>query len=51
MPKGRTLKREAKKPKKNKNDCKVIEPLGIFATAKVDVVRKRRKEREDILEE
>ena len=44
MPKGRVPKREAKKPKK-KEDRKVIEPLGVFASADVEVVRKRRKEK------
>ena len=46
MPKGRVPKREAKKPKK-KEDRKVIEPLGVFASADVEVVRKRRKEKEE----
>lgn len=46
MPQGRVPKREAKKPKK-KDDRKVIEPLGVFASAEVEVVRKRRKEKEE----
>ena len=46
MPKGRVPKREAKKPKK-KEDRKVIEPLRVFASADVEVVRKRRKEKEE----
>ena len=46
MPKGGVPRREAKKPKK-KDDRKVIEPLGVFASAEVEVVRKRRKEREE----
>ncbi len=47
MPKGRVPRREAKKPKK-KDDRKVIEPLGVFAEAEVEVVRKRRKEKEEV---
>ncbi len=47
MPKGRVPRREAKKPKK-KEDRKVIEPLGVFASAEVEVVRKRRKEKEEV---
>ncbi len=47
MPKGRVPRREAKKPKK-KDDRKVIEPLGVFATAEVEVVRKRKKEKEEV---
>ena len=47
MPQGRVPKREAKKPKK-KDDRKVIEPLGVFATSEVEVVRKRRKEKEEV---
>ena len=46
MPKGSVPRREAKKPKK-KDDRKVIEPLGVFASAEVEVVRKRRKEKEE----
>ncbi len=46
MPKGRVPRREAKKPKKT-DDRKVIEPHGVFASAEVEVVRKRRKEKEE----
>ena len=47
MPKGRVPRRETKKPKK-KDDRKVIEPLGVFASADVEVVRKRKKEKEEV---
>ncbi len=47
MPKGRVPRREAKKPKK-KDDRKVIAPLGVFAEAEVEVVRKRRKEKQEV---
>ncbi len=46
MPQRSVPRREAKKPKK-KDDRKVIEPLGVFASAEVEVVRKRRKEKEE----
>ena len=49
MPKGSVPKREAKKPKKKSND-KVIESLGIFASTEVEVVKKRRKVREEEVE-
>ncbi len=49
MPKGAVPKREAKKPKKKAND-KVIDPLGVFASAEVEVVKKRRKVKEEVVE-
>jgi len=47
MPQGRVPKREAKKPKK-KDDRKVLDSIGVFASAEVEVVRKRRKEKEEV---
>ena len=46
MPKGHRAKREAKKPKK-KDDRKGIEPPPMFTSAQVEVVRKRKKPREE----
>ncbi len=47
MPKGTVPRREAKKPKKKSND-KVIESLGIFASTEVEVVKKRKKVKEEV---
>ena len=47
MPKGRVLKREAKKPKKKKDERKVIESLPAFNSPEVEVVRKRKRRREE----
>ena len=49
MPKGSVPRREAKKPKK-KADDKIIESLGVFASTEVEVVKKRRKVREEVVE-
>ncbi len=49
MPKGSVPKREAKKPKKKAND-KIIESIGVFASSEVEVVKKRRKVREEEVE-
>ena len=47
MPKGNKPKREGKKPKKKKDDTKGIEPPTVFTSAQVEVVRKRKKPREE----
>ena len=47
MPKGSVPRRETKKPKKKGND-KVIESLGVFASTEVEVVKKRRKVKEEV---
>ena len=48
MPRGHPAKREAKKPKK-KDSRKAIESLPPLTPAEVEVVRKRRKPREEPL--
>ena len=45
MPKGSVPKREAKKPKKNSK--KIAVATGEFTSADVEVVKKRRKPRDD----
>ena len=51
MPKGSVPKREAKKPKKKATKSAAIMPLPDFTSAQVEVVKKRRKPREDKDEE
>ena len=51
MPKGSVPKREAKKPKKKATKSTAIMPLPDFTSAQVEVVKKRRKPREDKDEE
>ncbi len=51
MPKGSVPKREAKKAKKKVAKSAAIMPLPEFTSAQVEVVKKRRKPREDKDEE
>ncbi len=51
MPKGSVPKREAKKAKKKVSKSAAIMPLPEFTSAQVEVVKKRRKPREDKDEE
>tara|TARA_B100000315_G_C14211426_1_gene422238 strand:+ start:415 stop:561 length:147 start_codon:yes stop_codon:yes gene_type:complete len=45
MPRGHAAKREAKKPKKKAK--KLVTPSAVYAEQEVEVVRKKRKPREE----
>lgn len=47
MPKGHAPKRESKKPKKKKSDNPEAISTPIFASGEVEVVKKKRKPREE----
>ena len=47
MPRGHAPKREAKKPKKKRDDRTEILPPPVFTDAEVEVVKKRRKPRDE----